>query len=183
MRHLNDNRKLGRTASHRRALLRNLVTSLILHERIETTLPKAKELKSLADRMITWGKQGDLSARRQAARTLQSPEALNKLFDGLAKRFTDRHGGYTRVLHFGNRRGDNAPMAAIEYLGYELPREKQKPAPPSKPQRKVVVEKKAPKAREAAKAAKPAAAEKKAEQPEEKKAPKKRWGLFRKKEK
>ena len=170
MRHLDDNRKLGRTASHRRALLRNLVTSLILHERIETTLPKAKELRSLADRMITWGKQGDLSARRQAARTLQSPEALQKLFDGLAKRFADRQGGYTRVLRFGNRRGDSAPMAAIEYLGYELPapKAKERPAVPAKKERKIVVEKKAAKTRVA-------------EKPEEK--TKKRWGLFRKKEK
>lgn len=137
MRHLVDHRKLGRTASHRKALLRNLVTSLILYERIETTLPKAKELRRLADRMITWGKQGDLAARREAARVLQSPEALQKLFDTLAKRFDDRQGGYTRVLHFGNRRGDFAPMAAIEYLGYELPPLEKKKAPEKKAKAKV----------------------------------------------
>lgn len=147
MRHLVRHRKLGRTASHRRALLRNLVTSLILKERIETTLPKAKELRRFADRMITWAKQGDLAARRQAARFVQSPEAIKKLFDGLAKRFEKRPGGYTRVLHFGARAGDGAPMAAIEYLGYELPKvEKKKEKPKEeakKPEKKIVVEKKA----------------------------------------
>jgi large subunit ribosomal protein L17 len=99
------------------------VTSLILSERILTTLPKAKELRRLADRMITWGKQGDLAARRQAARFLRTHGALEKLFNGLAKRFSERQGGYTRIVKFWQRRGDNAPMASIEYLGFE-PKEK-----------------------------------------------------------
>ena len=150
MRHLVDHRKLGRTTSHRRALLRNLVTSLILHERIETTLPKAKELRGLADRMITWGKQGDLAARRQAARVVRTPEALAKLFNGLAKRFDGRAGGYTRVIHFGRRRGDGAEMAAIEYLGYQLPQLTKKPLKAKTkvekvPEKKVFVEKRAEK--------------------------------------
>ena len=154
MRHLVDHRKLGRTTSHRKALLRNLVTSLILKGRIETTLPKAKELRSLADRMITWGKQGDLAARRQAARIVQSPEALARLFDGLAKRFEGRAGGYTRVLHFGRRAGDGAPMAAIEYLGYELPKidKKEKVKDKGKqPEKKTKPKEEAPKKKEAPK--------------------------------
>ncbi len=126
MRHQVDHRKLGRHTSHRRALLRNMATSLILSERIETTLPKAKELRRLADELITWGKEGTLHARRQAARIIQDPEALRKLFNGLAARFTDRQGGYTRIYRFGFRRGDAAEMAAIEYLGYQLPAPKPK---------------------------------------------------------
>lgn len=169
MRHLVDHRKLGRTASHRRALLRNMVTSLILHERIETTLPKAKELRRLADRMITWGKQGDLAAKRQAARVLRSSEALAKLFDGLSKRFKDRPGGYTRIVHFGVRRGDAAPMAAIEYLGYELPPLKKDQKVEKKPAPKVEVKKVHP--------AKPAEQKAEAKPTEEKKA-KKGWSLF-----
>lgn len=121
MRHRVDHRKLGRHTSHRKALLRNMATSLILAERIETTLPKAKELRRLADRLVTFGKDGSLHARRQAARVIQNPEALKKLFTTLAERFKDRAGGYTRIFHFGFRRGDSAEMAAIEYLGYELP--------------------------------------------------------------
>ncbi|MBI1908708.1 MAG: 50S ribosomal protein L17 [Deltaproteobacteria bacterium] len=116
MRHLVDNKKFGRMGSHRKALFRNLATSLILHERIETTLPKAKELRRTADRMITLGKKGSLHARRQALAYLQTPEAVAKLFDGLSARFKDRHGGYTRIFKLGFRRGDAAPMAMIEYL-------------------------------------------------------------------
>lgn len=121
MRHLVDHRKLGRTASHRKALFRNMASSLILSERIETTLPKAKELRRLADQLITLGKTGTLHARRQAAEIVQNPEALKKLFDGLAARFKERAGGYTRIFQFGSRRGDGADMAAIEYLGFQLP--------------------------------------------------------------
>jgi large subunit ribosomal protein L17 len=121
MRHLVDHRKLGRSTSHRKALLRSLATALILAERIETTLPKAKELRRLADELITWGKDGSLHARRQAARVIQNPDALKKLFNGLSGRFADRNGGYTRIYKYGFRRGDSAEMAAIEYLGYQLP--------------------------------------------------------------
>ncbi len=103
---------------HRRAMLRNMVTSLILEERIETTLPKAKELRRVADRMITLGKRGTLHARRQALSYVRTNEAVQKLFSELATRFNERHGGYTRILKLGQvRRGDAAPIAIIEYLG------------------------------------------------------------------
>ncbi|MBI2068268.1 MAG: 50S ribosomal protein L17 [Deltaproteobacteria bacterium] len=176
MRHLVDHRKLGRTTSHRKAMLRNMVTSLVLHERLETTLPKAKELRRLADRMITWGKEGGLAARRQAARVLQSPEALKKLFNGLAKRFEDRQGGYTRILHFGFRRGDGAPMAAIEYLGYETPQPLKREEKKGEKQKtkKVVPEKKV---------STKAGGKEPAKKKQEGKKDKKGWGLFSRKKK
>ncbi|QQR81962.1 MAG: 50S ribosomal protein L17 [Deltaproteobacteria bacterium] len=121
-----DHRKLGRSAGHRRALLRNMVTSLILHERVETTLPKAKELRRTADRMITLAKEGTLHARRQAAAFVMSDESLRKLFSTLAERFKDRAGGYTRIFRFPHRRGDSAEMATIEYLGFVPPAPKLK---------------------------------------------------------
>jgi large subunit ribosomal protein L17 len=120
----NGYRKLGRTSAQRKALLRDLVTDLIINERITTTEMKAKELTRLADKMITLGKKGTLAARRQAAQTVR-PEtaddqsgqtALQKLFDDLAPRFTERAGGYTRVLKVGSRRGDGAEMAIIEFV-------------------------------------------------------------------
>lgn len=120
----NGYRKLGRTSAQRKALLRDLVTDLIINERITTTEMKAKELTRLADKMITLGKKGTLAARRQAAQTVR-PEtaddqsgqtALQKLFDDLAPRFTERAGGYTRVLKVGPRRGDGAEMAIIEFV-------------------------------------------------------------------
>ena len=103
MRHLNQGRKLNRTSSHRKALFRNLVLSLIEHERIKTTDAKAKELRRYADRMVTLGKRGDLAARRLAFAFMQSRTAVKKLFDEIAPRFTDRAGGYTRVVKFGVR--------------------------------------------------------------------------------
>lgn len=109
-------RKLGRTSSHRRALLRSLVTSLVLHGRIETTETKAKAVKPLADKMVTLGKRGDLHARRQAAAFLMQPEAVKKLFDDIAPKYAERNGGYTRILKTGPRRGDAAPMAIIEWV-------------------------------------------------------------------
>ncbi|MBI4237982.1 MAG: 50S ribosomal protein L17 [Deltaproteobacteria bacterium] len=109
-------RKLGRTTPHRLALLRNMVTSLIMRERIETTLPKAKEVRRLADRMVTWAKRGSLAARRQAARFVQNQGALKKLFATMPERFKERSGGYTRIVQLGFRHGDNAPMAILEYL-------------------------------------------------------------------
>jgi large subunit ribosomal protein L17 len=120
----NGYRKLGRTSAQRKALLRDLVTDLIINERITTTEMKAKELTRLADKMITLGKKGTLAARRQAAQTIR-PEtaddqsgqtALQKLFDDLAPRFSERPGGYTRVLKVGPRRGDGAEMAIIEFV-------------------------------------------------------------------
>ncbi len=128
MRHGKAHRKLERPIGHRRALLRHLVTSLIKHERIETTLPKAKELRRFADRMITFAKKGTLHARRQAARfVMMDPEVLQKLFSELAPRFKDRAGGYTRIIHLGFRHGDAAPMALIEYLGYQPKTAEEKP--------------------------------------------------------
>ena len=103
MRHRKSGRKLNRTSSHRKAMMRNMVTSLLDHERIETTDAKAKELRGLADRMITLGKRGDLHARRQALSVIRSKSVTAKLFDELAERFRDRPGGYTRVIKLGNR--------------------------------------------------------------------------------
>ena len=116
MRHRKTGRKLSRSSSHRQAMLRNMATSLLEHERIETTDAKAKELKRFADRMITLGKRGDLHARRQALSVLRSKEVTAKLFDELAARFADRPGGYTRVTKVGNRVGDAAPVSIIELL-------------------------------------------------------------------
>ncbi len=109
-------RKLGRRSGHRRALLRNQVTSLVLHGRIETTEAKAKSIKPLADKMVTLGKRGDLAARRQAAAFLLDPAAVKKLFDEVAPRYADRNGGYTRIIKTGVRRGDAAPLAIIEWV-------------------------------------------------------------------
>jgi len=110
-------RKLGRTSSHRWAMLRNMVTSLINHERIVTTLPKAKELRRVAEKVITQAKQNTLHSRRQADKILREPTALTKLFEILGPRYGDREGGYTRILKLSkNRAGDNAEMAVIEYV-------------------------------------------------------------------
>ncbi len=119
MRHLNQGRKLNRTSAHRKALFKNLVLALIHHERIQTTDAKAKEMRRFADRMVTLGKQGDLPAHRRAFAFLQSHEAVKKLFDEIAPRFKDRNGGYTRVIKFGVRRGDAAPISVIEFTGNE----------------------------------------------------------------
>lgn len=117
MRHNIDGRKLGRNATHRRAMYRNLVISLITHGRIRTTTPKAKEARRLADRMVTFAKRGDLAARRHVARILHDKRAVQKLFDEIGPRYADRPGGYTRVLKFGKpRRGDNAEMALLEFV-------------------------------------------------------------------
>ncbi len=116
MRHGRALRKLNRTSSHRKAMLSNMAVALLTHEQIKTTLPKAKELRRVADKMITLGKRGTLHARRQAASFLQDDAAVIKLFDTLGARYVDRPGGYTRVLKAGNRYGDNAPMAFIELV-------------------------------------------------------------------
>jgi large subunit ribosomal protein L17 len=116
MRHRKAGRKLNRTSSHRKALMRNMVTSLLDHERIETTDAKAKELRGITDRMITLGKRGDLHARRQALSVIRSKAVTAKLFDELAERFRDRPGGYTRVIKVGNRVGDAAPVSIIELV-------------------------------------------------------------------
>ena len=116
MRHRVSGRKLNRTSSHRKAMFRNMVTSLLKHEQIRTTLPKAKELKPLVDRMVTLGKRGDLHARRQAYSYLQDEKIVRKLFDVLPERYKERAGGYSRVLRAGFRYGDSAPMAYIELV-------------------------------------------------------------------
>ena len=116
MRHRIEKRKLGRTSSHRLAMLRNLVTSLLEKERVETTHAKAKELRRVADRMITLGKRGDLASRRRALRIVRSQGAVKKLFSDIALRFESRPGGYTRIFQIGPRVGDGASMALIELV-------------------------------------------------------------------
>src|ERR1039458_2530267 len=120
MRHRNAGWKLGRNTSHRRALLRNLVTSLIERERIVTTAPKAKALRPLAEKIIPLVKTETLHARRQAAAYLMTPASVKKLFDTLSARFGQRQGGYVRITHLGFRAGDGADMAMIELVGSEL---------------------------------------------------------------
>lgn len=119
MRHRKAGRKLGRTTAHRSAMLRNMVTSLFEHERIVTTVPKAKEARRIADKMITLAKRGDLHARRQAYSFIRSSDIVAKLFDDLQAQYTDRQGGYTRIIRTGTRHGDAAPMAILELVGYE----------------------------------------------------------------
>ena len=119
MRHRRAGRKLGRTMAHRQAMYRNLASSLFLHEKIVTTAPKAKELRRVAERMITLAKRQDLHARRQAAAVVQDARALRKLFETLGARYRERPGGYTRITKLGFRAGDGAPLAAIELVGAE----------------------------------------------------------------
>lgn len=120
MRHKIAGRKLGRNPSHRRATLRNLVTSFLEHERLVTTLPKAKEVRPLAEKMITLGKRDTLHARRQVKAYLLSDDVAKKVFDTIAPRFSDRPGGYSRIIHYRNRVGDGAEEAIIELLGSGL---------------------------------------------------------------
>jgi len=119
MRHRKAGVKLGRNTSHRRALLRNLVTSLILEERVETTLPKARAVRPQVEKMITLGKRGDVNARRLAAGYLMTREAVDKLFDTIAPRMGERNGGYLRIIKGGFRQGDGGEIAFIELLGSE----------------------------------------------------------------
>ena len=121
MRHGMVNRKLGRTSSHRNAMFRNQLASLIDNERIVTTLPKAKELRPLIEKLITLGKNDSVHARRQAARIVPDDTLIAKLFDTIGPRFSERPGGYTRIIKLGARRGDAAEMAILEFVGYELP--------------------------------------------------------------
>ena len=116
MRHGVAHRKLNRTASHRKAMFANMAASLIKHEQITTTLPKAKELRPIADKLVTLAKKGDLAARRKAASQIGDEAMAKKLFDVLGPRYADRQGGYTRVLKAGFRYGDNAPIAVIEFV-------------------------------------------------------------------
>lgn len=116
MKHRMKGRKLNRTSQHRAALFANMASSLLKHEQIKTTLPKAKELKPIVEKLITLGKKGELHHRRQAVAKLQDREIVSKLFGELAERYKERDGGYVRVLKAGFRYGDNAPMAIIELV-------------------------------------------------------------------
>jgi large subunit ribosomal protein L17 len=126
MRHLNAGRKLGRKTPHRISMFRNMVTSLLDKEHIRTTLPRAKEVRPIAERMITLGKRESLHARRQALAFVRDPKVVAKLFSDLAPRFAQRKGGYTRIVRLGFREGDGAQMAILELIGseYKKPEEK-----------------------------------------------------------
>ena len=128
MRHRKDHRRLGRNASHRRALLRNLVTALFQYERIETTVAKAKEARRVAERMITFGKRGDLAARRHVSRYVMRPAVVGKLFDTIAPWYAERAGGYTRILRIGHRLGDAGETAYLELVKSEEQKEKERQA-------------------------------------------------------
>lgn len=119
MRHRKSGKRLGRSSSHRIAMFRNMITSLFEHERIVTTTEKAKEVRPLAEKMITLAKRGDLHARRQAASFIRSKAIVEKLFTNIKDKFTERNGGYTRILQTGVRKGDAAGMAILELVGYE----------------------------------------------------------------
>jgi large subunit ribosomal protein L17 len=128
MRHQKNSKRLGRITSHRKAMFRNMATSLLEESRIETTEVKAKELRRYVERMITLGKRGDLHARRQALGFLRKKEVVGKVFSEYAERFKDRPGGYTRIMKLANRAGDNARMAIIEIIGADDTQQKEKAA-------------------------------------------------------
>ena len=119
MRHRAKHRQLSRTASHRKAMLANMATSLFQHERIVTTEAKAKELRPYAERLITLARRGDLHARRLAMAELRSNDVVHHLFLNVAPRFSERNGGYTRIVKLGPRQGDNAPMVLLEFVDYD----------------------------------------------------------------
>ncbi len=116
MKHNIKNKKLNKTSSHRKAMFMNMSNSLIKHEQITTTLPKAKELKRFVEKIVTLGKNGNLSSRRKAISILQDEKMVKKIFDTISKRYSERKGGYTRIIKLGNRFGDNAPTAVIEFV-------------------------------------------------------------------
>lgn len=120
MRHNKSGKRLGRNTPHRNAMLRNMVTSLFDHEKITTTDARAKELRKIADRMITLGKRGDLHARRQVLTVIRDKKVVAKLFDQIGPRFKDRPGGYTRIIKVGSRLGDNAPQSIIALVEEEI---------------------------------------------------------------
>ncbi len=134
MRHNNTGRRLGRNSSHRKAMMRNMVTSLIDHEKITTTDARAKELRKIAEKMITLGKRGTLHARRQALQVIQDKNVVAKLFERLAPRYASRPGGYTRIVKLGYRAGDNAALSLIEFVEEEFtPKAKAKKPAVKKP--------------------------------------------------
>ena len=120
MRHRKSGRKLNRTSSHRKAMFANMAASLIEHEQIVTTLPKAKEIRPIVEKLVTLGKRGDLHARRQAISKIRDVEMVRKLFDTIATRYADRHGGYIRIMKAGFRKGDNAPLAVVEFVDRDV---------------------------------------------------------------
>ncbi|GAB4353465.1 MAG: 50S ribosomal protein L17 [Oricola sp.] len=120
MRHGKSGRKLNRTASHRKAMFANMAASLIEHEQIVTTLPKAKEIRPIVEKLVTLGKRGDLHARRQAIAAIRDENQVRKLFDTLATRYADRNGGYIRIMKAGFRHGDSAPMAVVEFVDRDV---------------------------------------------------------------
>jgi large subunit ribosomal protein L17 len=167
MRHQKKTVKLGRTASHRNALLANQVCSLIEHERIKTTLAKAKAVRPLAEKMVTLGKNGSIHARRTALAVLRQKNAVKKLFDNIAPRSTDRNGGYTRIVKLGQRKSDSASVAFIEWVDAAQVEEKPAEEKPKKAKKETSPETPAPEKAET----KPAAAE----EPKEEKPKKRRW--------
>jgi large subunit ribosomal protein L17 len=142
MRHNKAGRRLGRTTSHRVAMFRNMVTSFLSHEKITTTDAKAKELRSIAEKMITFGKKGDLNSMRIAAAYIRDKKVVSKLFTAIAPRYKERNGGYTRIVKLGIRPGDNAPLSMIELVEEEM---ETKPA--KKPAKKSAASADAPKAK------------------------------------
>ena len=120
MRHGNAHRKFNRTAEHRRAMFANMCAALIKHEQITTTLPKAKDLRPIVEKLVTLGKRGGLHARRQAIAEIRDVAMVKKLFDVLGPRYKERHGGYTRVMKMGFRYGDNAPLGVIEFVDRDV---------------------------------------------------------------
>ena len=120
MRHQNSGRKLNRTASHRKAMFANMAASLIEHEQIVTTLPKAKEIRPIVEKLVTLGKRGDLHARRQAISQIRDVAVVAKLFDAIATRYANRNGGYLRIMKAGYRYGDNAALAVIEFVDRDV---------------------------------------------------------------
>lgn len=120
MRHGKSGRKLNRTASHRKAMFANMAASLIEHEQIVTTLPKAKEIRPIVEKLVTLGKRGDLHARRQAISAVRDAKLVAKLFDTIAPRYAERHGGYLRIMKAGFRHGDNAPIAVVEFVDRDV---------------------------------------------------------------
>jgi large subunit ribosomal protein L17 len=140
MRHGNSGRRLGRTTSHREAMFRNLVTSFLNHEKITTTDAKAKEIRSVAEKMITLGKRGDLHSLRQAASYIREKSTVTKLFSTIAPRYKDRPGGYTRIIKLGIRQGDAAPISLIELVEEEMKPQKvrKQPAKAAAPAKTVV---------------------------------------------
>jgi large subunit ribosomal protein L17 len=167
MRHRKAGRPLGRNSSHRRALFRNLVTSFLRYERIETTEAKAKEIRSIADQMITLGKRGDLHARRQAAAYILDRDVVSHLFADVAPRFSSKSGGYTRLIKTRVRHGDGAPMVIVELTEIkkvETPEKKEKPEKPATAKKeKEKKEKPTAEKKEKVKKEKPAASKKKKE--------------------